>query len=86
MYYVLLNDAGARSRAIDRLAVEGVHAVFHYVPLHTSPAGRRVGRAAGPLPVTDAVSDRVLRLPLWNGMQDADVDRVARVIEQALPA
>ena len=76
MYYLLLSGRSARDRLIAGLADRGVQAVFHYVPLHSSPAGRRFGRAAGPLPVTDSVSDRLVRLPLWAGMSAEQVDRV----------
>ena len=82
LYYILLPTLEARTRLIARLRERDIHAVFHYVPLHSSPAGRRYGRAAGSMANTDALSDRLLRLPLWLGM-DADVpDAVARVIEQ----
>jgi len=76
MYYLLLSDRGARDGFIAGLAARGVQAVFHYVPLHSSPAGRRFGRAAGSLPVTDSVSARLVRLPLWAGMSSDQVDRV----------
>ena len=76
MYYLLLPDRARRDTLIERLAERGVMAVFHYVPLHSSPAGRRHGRAAGSLEHTDAASDRLVRLPLWVGMDDADVERV----------
>ena len=86
MYYVLLPDRGRRDALIADLAARGVHAVFHYVPLHSSPAGRHHGRAAGPLPVTDDVSERLLRLPLWADMTDANVDCVCDALEAALHA
>jgi dTDP-4-amino-4,6-dideoxygalactose transaminase len=76
MYYLLLENEGERDRLIEGLAERGVHAVFHYVPLHSSPAGRRYGRAARPLPVTDAASARLVRLPLWPGMSSQQVARV----------
>jgi dTDP-4-amino-4,6-dideoxygalactose transaminase len=76
MYYVLLESPAARDRALSVLNESGVNAVFHYVPLHSSPAGRRFGRAAGPMRVTDDASARLLRLPLWVEMDDADVDFV----------
>ena len=47
------------------LNAKGVNAVFHYVPLHSSPAGMRYGRTAGPMTVTDDCSNRIVRLPLW---------------------
>ena len=84
MYYVLLADGEARGRVIASLEERGVNAVFHFVPLHSSPAGRRLGRAAGDLPVTDAASARLLRLPLWPGMQDADVTHVIGSLHEAL--
>jgi dTDP-4-amino-4,6-dideoxygalactose transaminase len=67
-----------------RLKETGARAVFHYVPLHTSEAGVRWGRVAGQLSVTDEVSERLLRLPLWPDMTDDEADRVISVIQDAL--
>ena len=78
MYYVLLEDIATRTALIDHLGRRGISAVFHYVPLHTSAAGRRYGRAAGDFSVTCSASDRLVRLPLWAGMT---VDEVERVVE-----
>jgi dTDP-4-amino-4,6-dideoxygalactose transaminase len=64
IYFVLAPDAAHRDAALKALAAEGVNAVMHYVPLHSAPAGLRYGRAAGPLPVTDDLSARLIRLPL----------------------
>lgn len=77
MYYVVLPNLAIRTALIEELARSDVNAVFHYSPLHTSTAGRRYGRAVGDFEVTDSVSDRLLRLPLWAGMSDDDVDTVA---------
>jgi dTDP-4-amino-4,6-dideoxygalactose transaminase len=82
MYYLLLETMDARDRAIEDLAELGVAAVFHYVPLHSAPAGRRLGRAVGTLSVTDDVSGRLLRLPLWVGMTDQQVERVIAAVWQ----
>jgi dTDP-4-amino-4,6-dideoxygalactose transaminase len=76
MYYVLLGDGAARDGALEALDALGINALFHYVPLHSSPAGRRFGRTNGPLPVTDEISGRLLRLPLWVEMTDDDIDYV----------
>ncbi len=84
MYYLLLPDRAGRDRVIDVLAERDIQAVFHYVPLHSSPAGDRVGRAARPLPITESVSDRLVRLPLWVGMDESHVDRVVEGVEAAL--
>jgi dTDP-4-amino-4,6-dideoxygalactose transaminase len=83
MYYLLLPDLDTRTRVIDVLKDAGIAAVFHYVPLHSAPAGRRYGRTDGPLPVTDDTSDRLLRLPLWIGVAD-EVERVCDVVTRAL--
>jgi dTDP-4-amino-4,6-dideoxygalactose transaminase len=61
---------------ISALAERGVQATFHYVPLHSSPGGRRLGRAPGPLPVTTDVAARLVRLPLWRGLQDHELEQV----------
>lgn len=81
MYYVLLPDLATRSRVITKLKECGVNAVFHYVPLHSSPAGARLGRAASSMDNTNELSDRLLRLPLWVGV---DVNRVASVLIDAV--
>jgi dTDP-4-amino-4,6-dideoxygalactose transaminase len=84
MFYVLLSDRATRDGAISALAAEGVNAVFHYVPLHSSPAGERFARVSGSMTHTEAAGDRLLRLPLWLGMEQVDVDRVAGVLERYL--
>lgn len=86
MYYVLVSDAEWRSATLRHLAARGVNAVFHYVPLHSSPAGRRYGRAAGELAVTTGASDRLLRLPLWCGMTDENLTLVAESLFDVFPA
>ena len=78
LYYLLVRDLEERTALIGSLAERSIYAAFHYVPLHSAPGGERFGRAAGDLTVTDSVSDRLVRLPLWSGMPD---DAVARVIE-----
>jgi dTDP-4-amino-4,6-dideoxygalactose transaminase len=70
MYYVLLPDLVARGEFITGMKAAGVGTVFHYVPLHSSPGGQRFGRAHGALSLTDELSDRLVRLPLWLGMED----------------
>lgn len=81
MYYILLPSLELRTRLIQRLRARDISAVFHYVPLHSSPAGRRFGRAAGPMHNTDRLSSRLLRLPLWLGL-GADVpDAIAEEID-----
>ena len=68
MYYILLSDEKKRKHLIDALNNESISAVFHYQPLHASPAGRRYGRASGVMEVTDRVSSSLVRMPMWIGM------------------
>jgi len=75
MYYLLLEDLTARTRFIERMRAQGIGPVFHYIPLHSSPFGRLHARAQGSLAVTDASSDRLVRLPLWIGLEE-ELDRV----------
>ena len=84
MYYILLEDRASRDRLIEGLANQNIHALFHYIPLHSAPAGERFGRTAGELTVTDRMSERLLRLPLWVQMSESDVNRVCCAIEQTL--
>ena len=81
MYYILLNSLGQRTVAINRLRERGINAVFHYVPLHSSPGGMQFGRTHGSLELTAELSDRVLRLPLWIGV---DYERVLAALAWAL--
>jgi dTDP-4-amino-4,6-dideoxygalactose transaminase len=80
MYYLLLEDLDTRTAFISELGARGVNAVFHYVPLHTSTAGRRYARTHGELTVTTDVADRLVRLPLWVDMSEDQVDRVIREV------
>jgi dTDP-4-amino-4,6-dideoxygalactose transaminase len=83
LYYLLLPDRGARTRLIDGLKERGIQAPFHYVPLHSAPAGRKFGRAGGSLAVTEDLSDRLLRMPLWYAMTDEPeqvIDAVYRLL------
>jgi dTDP-4-amino-4,6-dideoxygalactose transaminase len=80
MYYILLPDLQRRTALIAHLKEAGVHSVFHYVPLHSAPAGRRYARAHGQLSVTDDISDRLLRLPLWVGMEEQQVAIIRHVL------
>jgi dTDP-4-amino-4,6-dideoxygalactose transaminase len=82
MYYILLPTPEKRKAFLAALNQSDIWAVFHYIPLHSSPAGRKYGRAPGPLPVTDEMSARLVRLPLWVGMEEHQ----ARVIEKVLAA
>jgi dTDP-4-amino-4,6-dideoxygalactose transaminase len=89
LFYLLVPLPAQRNEILADLNARGVNAVFHYVPLHSSPAGQRYGRTSGSMGVTDDVSARLIRLPLWLGMpEDAPpmiVDRVAEVVTARVP-
>ena len=82
MFYVLLKDLATRSRLIAHLKPRGIHSVFHYVPLHSAPAGRKFGRAAGSMAVTDDVSERLLRLPLYYELSESEVAGISAAIAE----
>jgi dTDP-4-amino-4,6-dideoxygalactose transaminase len=80
MFYLLTRDLAQRTALLAHLKAAGVYAVFHYVPLHDAPAGQRFGRAHGNLPVTREIADRLLRLPLFYGLDDTGVDQVIEAV------
>jgi dTDP-4-amino-4,6-dideoxygalactose transaminase len=84
MFYAIVPDRETRTRLLGVLNAAGVNAVFHYVPLHSSTAGRRFGRTTGDLPQTDSLSGRLIRFPLWIGMEQSHVAGIVGIVEQAL--
>jgi dTDP-4-amino-4,6-dideoxygalactose transaminase len=81
MFYVLLRDLAERTRFIEHLKQRAIQSVFHYVPLHSSPAGRRLARAHGALERTDEMSERIVRLPLWLGLEPHQEQVIAAAYE-----
>jgi dTDP-4-amino-4,6-dideoxygalactose transaminase len=80
MFYVIVADLATRTALIAHLKAAGILAVFHYVPLHTSPVGLSLGYESGMLPVTEDLSDRLLRLPMYAGLEDSAVAAVVEAI------
>lgn len=79
--YIITGSLAERTRLTAYLAERGIRAVFHYVPLHSSPMGRKCCRVHGEgLAHTDAVSERLLRLPLYYEMTETDVERVVAAV------
>jgi dTDP-4-amino-4,6-dideoxygalactose transaminase len=76
LFYLLMPTAERRQALLDHLRSNGVHAIFHYLPLHLSEMGRRFGGRDGDCPVTEAVSDRLVRLPLFFGLGDEEQERI----------
>jgi dTDP-4-amino-4,6-dideoxygalactose transaminase len=84
LYYVLLPPGLDRQTVLDGLKANGIHAVFHYIPLHSSPAGLRFGRAHGELPLTTSLSQRLIRLPMWIGLSENQQQRVCDALGAVL--
>jgi dTDP-4-amino-4,6-dideoxygalactose transaminase len=85
MYYVLLPSRDARDALLGSLKADGIGAVFHYVPLHDTPQGLRSGRACGAMSHTEELSGRLLRLPLWLGLEQ-HMDRLLPSLTRHLDA
>ncbi|TFZ03813.1 dTDP-4-amino-4,6-dideoxygalactose transaminase [Ramlibacter humi] len=86
MYYVLLDERIDRSRVLAAMKDAGIYGLFHYVPLHSSPAGRKYGRTAGDLAVTDSIASRLVRLPLWLGLTPEQQETVVQTLRDAIGA
>ena len=82
MFYLLGPSLQWRQALITHLGKMGVHSVFHYLPLHLSPMGKRFGGKPGDCPVTESASDRLLRLPFYNDLTEADQARVVETLVQ----
>lgn len=83
MYYILLANLKQRTHFIESLKKQGIHSVFHYLPLHSSPGGQKFGRSSGELLSTNDLSDRLVRLPLWIGIEE-HLNDVINIIHKEL--
>ena len=83
MYYLLLPSLDLRTALIERLKTKEINTVFHYIPLHSSPYGQRIGRAVGDMMNTNIAGERLVRLPLWLGLEEKQTEIISRVIEAA---
>lgn len=79
MYYLLLRDLDDRTNFIDAMKKEGVNCVFHYVPLHSSPQGELSSRSNESMFVTSALAERLVRLPLWVGLDDKIDELIGKI-------
>lgn len=84
MFFIILQGSLDRTRVLREMTRNGVHALFHYVPLHSSPGGQEYGRSCGELTNTDYLSQKIIRLPLWIGMGELDQMRVIDTLRRAL--
>lgn len=82
MFYIKAKDIEERSRLIAFLKANGIHAVFHYIPLHTAPAGLKFGRFHGEDVYTTKESERLCRLPMYYGLKDEEVDYIISKVKE----
>lgn len=82
LFYLLMPSLQQRQELIEHLKARGILSVFHYLPLHRSAMGRQTADRESACPVTEDVSDRLLRLPFYNGLTEADQNRVVEAILQ----
>jgi len=84
MFYLKTKDLETRSLLIEHLKENQISAVFHYIPLHSSPAGIALGRFSGEDRFTTSESERLLRLPMWFGIEESIIEKIVRVVTSAV--
>lgn len=84
LYYVLVDQQAKRGDVLAHMKASGIGSTFHYIPLHSSPAGQRYGRVHGELSVTEDSASRLVRLPMWVGLDAAGQNRVVEALAQAV--
>lgn len=84
MYYIILPTEEIRNKVMDKLKQKEISSVFHYIPLHTSPMGLKLGYKQGDLPKTEEYSARLLRLPLYADMSEEDIEKVCKSLKIVL--
>lgn len=84
MFYILLNSENERDYLMNELRKRGIYAVFHYVPLHNSKMGNKLGYSQGDLPVTENLSSRILRLPMYVELNHREIHYIIESIYNIL--
>jgi dTDP-4-amino-4,6-dideoxygalactose transaminase len=84
LFFILVRDAETRQALLTHLREQGVHAIFHYVPLHSSPMGKTFGYKEGDLPVTEDLSGRLVRLPFFHELTEGEQERVVAEVRSFL--
>ncbi len=80
MFYMLLNSEKERNSLIDYLKKEGIHSVFHYMPLHLSPMGTKIGYKQGDFPITERISRNLVRLPMFYDLTQSQVEYITNAV------
>jgi len=84
IYYVVLDRSINRAQLLEYMNKKGINSISHYVPLHSSPGGKKYGRVSGSMRITNQNANSLLRLPLWVGMSDREINEVVKVLKSAL--
>ena len=82
MFFIKARDLEQRTRLIRWMKEHGIMSVFHYIPLHSAPAGRKFGRFSGEDVYTTKESERLMRLPMFYNLSSEDVDRVIQAVRE----
>ena len=82
MFYIVLSKDIKRELVITKFNRSNIGAISHYVPLHSSPAGRKYARTASNMNVTNFISRKIIRLPLWIGLEDKDIEKVVNIFKK----
>lgn len=80
MYYILFNDLSSRTNFINMMKKNDILSVFHYIPLHSSPAGQKYGRIGSDMHVTNKISDTLVRLPMFYELSNSNLIKICDVI------
>ena len=84
LFYILLPSEQKRNLLMERLRDAGIQAIFHYIPLHTSPMGAKFGYREGDLPITESISGRLLRLPLYPDLEKGKQESVVTMLKESI--
>jgi len=84
MYYLLLESNIDRQAVLMELKNNNINAVFHYVPLHNSPGGLRYGRTSGDMTITNQISESLIRLPLWIGLDKIQQEKIVNILHKSI--
>lgn len=82
MFYIKAKDLQERTALISFLKENGIQAVFHYIPLHSAPAGKKFGRFHGEDKYTTRESERLMRLPMYYGLKDEEVQYIISKVKE----
>lgn len=81
LFYILVDSEEVRNKLLNKFREAGIGAIFHYIPLHDSPAGKKFGRSNGELKKTKQFSGQLIRLPMWVGLSDSDIAKIITIMK-----